>query len=119
MKTKRALDIFKDAYILLILFIVILLGFMAFRALLYPDTGGTRTLTLRVYDIPRDFRDSLSVGDVVFDSITKRRLGEISELEVLDDGGRVEFIIRVEASALPRGALRTKKLWFRWEELYD
>ena len=110
-------SIFTDAYILLIIFSVILLGFVALRSLLYPEGRMTEELVIRARGVPTEYRSALNTGDLLFDSITKRQIGRITEIKRIYAGNRVEFIITVDACRMPKGALRSREIWFEWEAL--
>ena len=115
MKKEKLRWIFTDAYILLVIFAVIIFAVLAVRSLLYPakDEGGV--MKIRTAEIDIRHKDALRMHDVIYDTVTKREIGRISGLyrEIRPDA--VVFYITVDAKSYPRGNMRTSNLWFEWE----
>ena len=113
-KSKRLLSNLVD-FAFVITLISLVVGTLFFvKMLLYPEQNEGGGLTLRSETMPGGYREDLHVGDTVFDTLTKRRVGEISELQVIEHpDGKIHFLITLDAEFSPRGkSLRTAELWF-------
>jgi hypothetical protein len=65
--------------------------------------------------MPIEFRDVLQNNEEVYDTLTKRKVGEIREIKSENEGDKVSFIITIDADFTPRSeSLRTKSLWFKY-----
>ena len=112
-------SIFTDAYILLLIISVILGGVRLLSMLLYPEEDKSGTVYIRADNIDTRYGGSLSAGDVLYDSLTKRRVGKISYIYTDYHDGAADIFIKIEAERTPRGPLRCHKLWFEWERVNE
>ena len=110
-------SIFTDAYILLILFSLLLSGTGFIKGILYPEEIKSGIIFIRAYNIDTRHMGKLRVGDTLYDSITKRCVGEITELYSEYNGGGADIFMKLDAERAPRGPLRCHKLWFEWERI--
>ena len=99
----------------LVFFAVCYAGFAASK-LLYQDNKRTGEMTLITEAIPSLYEESITENDVVYDPITKRKVGKIDECQsIAEENNKIRFIIKISAENTPRtDSLRTKKLWFRY-----
>lgn len=112
--SKRLLSNLID-FVFAITLISLLIGTLLFvKTLLYPETSDGGELTLRTELMPSEHREDLRVGDTVFDTLTKRRVGEITDLQVIEaQDNKIYFLLTLDAEFSPRGkSLRTVELWF-------
>lgn len=94
-----------------------LFAFFITKTILYPEEKEAGELTVQTERMPKEYLFELSIGDSVFDTLTKRRVGEITAAESYEENGEIYFILTLEADFKPRsGALRTDKLWFYFKE---
>lgn len=112
-KSKRLFAIFIDFAFIILLFGIVIGLVLVSKSILYPEKDVPKALSLRTEFMPSQYRTSLSLGDEVFDTLTKRKLGRISDVEIMESGDDICFYITVDAEFTPRSrALRTKNLWF-------
>ena len=105
---------------LILLSLYLLIGFSVYgvNRLLYTERFTEQELTIVTEALDIAYKDYLSTGDQIFDTLTKRCIGEISELDIIDTGTGIRFKISLTAKFMPRGeALRTANLWFRYTKL--
>ena len=113
LKSKQLLSIFVDFLFIVVIVSIVFGIFFTVKAVLYPKENGSGKITVRTELMPTEFENSLSVGDSVFDTLTKRRVGEIAALEKLQREDKIFFLLTINASFIPRSkALRTENLWF-------
>jgi len=112
-KSKPLLSKFID-FIFIVLFITVtILTVSVTKAILYPEEKTIGELKIRSELMPREYKDSLAPGDVLFDTVTKRRVGEISRVEIREADGKICFYLTLNARFKPRSkALRSNELWF-------
>lgn len=106
-----ALDLLIGAALLFMLIAAV----VGIRALLYRDEL-THKAEMHIVTEPLsdESRALLHVGDTVYDTLTKRRVGAISRLIVQDNGS---VAITIAAERTPRGSsLRTALVWFEYTE---
>ena len=112
-KIKYLLSKFVDFGFIVILSLVIIGSFLISKALLYPDKNTGGEIRIRTELMPAEYSSELCVGDAVFDTLTKRRIGEITELEIIERENKIYFFLTLDADFIPRSkALRTPRLWF-------
>lgn len=112
-KNKLLFAIFID-FIFITLFFSILGGAIFIgRKILFPEDTAPSTLAVRTEFMPLEYIRDVSVGDDVFDTLTKRKLGSITNISSEEANGLVRFHITIDSKFTPRGkSLRTRKLWF-------
>ena len=112
-KSKLLLSIFIDFLFLLLLISICIGAFFALRALFSVDKKVSGEIKIRSELMPREHSLDISVGDAVYDPLTKRRVGSVSDIEIRECGDNVYFLLTLDASIMPRGSsLRTEELWF-------
>ena len=117
-KSKLLLSIFVDFVILVFLFSVICGSIFIAKLILYPEQKAGGEMNIMTERMPSGFLNSISVGDAVFDTLTKRRVGEVTAIEAVESENEVYFLITLNAAFRPRSkALRTNKLWFYFKEV--
>lgn len=83
--------------------------------MLYPEGKSDSILVIRTEKMPIEFRDTLQKNEAVYDTLTKRKVGEIMEIRSEDEGGKITFIITIDAKFIPKSeSLRTKTIWFKY-----
>ena len=113
--SKQLLSIFIDFIILTILFSLTFLSVFIFTNILYPEDKNNSTIVIKTERMPIEFRDVLQNNEEVYDTLTKRKVGEIREIKSENEGDKVSFIITIDADFTPRSeSLRTKSLWFKY-----
>ena len=116
-KSKLLLSIFVDFVIIVFLFSVICGSIFIAKLILYPEQKVGGELNIMTERMPSGYINSISVGDTVFDTLTKRRVGEVTALKAVESENEVYFLITLNAAFHPRSkALRTNKLWFYFKE---
>ena len=112
-KSKVMLSIFIDFVFIIILISVIATAFFSVKFLLYPEQSCEGELKIRTEVMPKEYEHLISVGDSLFDTLTKRRVGEVTSLYTVEKDEEIYFILTVDAKFTPRSkALRTGELWF-------
>ena len=110
-------DTWLDFYILLLIFSLIAGGIAAGYNLLFGREEYIGRLTLDTEALPSVYRSYIEVGDIVYDTRTKRRIGEITRVDERWQGGEIALTLEIDAVRLPSGAaLRTKRLWFKYKD---
>ena len=106
-----------DGGVLLLAALLALLGRYAARKVLYTDRCEAYSMAVITEELG-SHAGLLRYGEDVYDNITKRKVGKITDARILD-GGRVRLVLDVYAK--PRGAsLRTRAVWFYYtEEIND
>ena len=105
---------------LIIAAIYFLIAFSAFACckLLYTERSDPKDITFISEVVSEDYKDLISVGDEIYDTITKRSIGQIEKLDILDTGAGIRFKFTVFATRAPKGeGLRTASLWLRCARL--
>ena len=117
-KSKRLLSNIIDFTIAAALFSLIIGAVFFIKALLYPGASEGGEMRIRTEIMPSEHRGSLHVGDTVFDTLTKRRVGEITDMRVIEcEDGKIYFLLALDSVTAPRGkSLRTAELWFYFAE---
>lgn len=96
--------------ITIIAFILIAVSFAKF--ILFSDFEAGGALTLITENVNNALLCDIAVGDDIFDTLTKRRIGKIDAIDIVEEGDDIHLVIRTEAKYFPRGnAVRTAKVW--------
>jgi hypothetical protein len=104
-----------DGGVLLLAALLFLSAWIFTYKILYTDNCRPHSITVVTERLPDRHAALISVGDAVYDNITKREIGKITYAEVLGDG-RMKLVI--DARAKPRSAsLRTSDVWFTYSEV--
>ena len=108
-----------DFCIFSLLFFVTAFGLRAAVAVLFRDEIISEEITVVSKPIPEEFARYISVGDDLYDTVTKRFVGRITELAFLDGGdGRYTVKIKLFCKSLPRGgAVRSPELYLEIDEV--
>lgn len=116
-KSKYLFSILIDFILILVLIFVISTCFLIASKILFPEQSEPCELKIRSEVMPREYQWELSEGDVVYDTLTKRRVGNIKSVQSLNRDGGIYFYITIDAAFKPRSkSLRTNKLWFYFAE---
>ena len=106
----------QDFFIISLLFFTISLSAFGVYRLLFTEYPEDVRLTVITEEMDAGYKSLLNVGDTIYDTLTKRALGRVDELEILSTGNSIRFRIGFAARHTPKGnALRTSRLWFRYE----
>ena len=109
-----------DFFIILLLYLSVSLSIFFASVLLYGRPQTEAHLSVITEELDTIYRDYVRLGDSVYDTLTKRCLGEISDLEVIDTGSGIRFKFSSEVRCMPKGkALRTPTLRFDYSILCD
>lgn len=102
-----------DVFILSIAILTICLFVFIGKRMLFREEGGTRKLIIISEAIPMELEQRLAVGDVLYDTLTKRKVGTVTSLKTVYRDDCVRFVIKTDAAFTPSSdALRTRELWF-------
>ena len=113
MKSKRLLSIFLDFIFMLIIILITLTIIFFMEKILYPEESYTGEIKIRTELMPSELEAEIYEGQALYDTLTKRKIGTVSNFEVKRDGDKIYFLITAELTAMPRGkSLRTRDLWF-------
>ena len=112
-KSKVLFAIFVD-FLFILIFVCVVSGTVyVLKYVLYPEEDAPKSLLIRTEYMPNGYRYALSVGDEVYDTLTKRKVGQITDAEITEMNGEICFYITIDARFTPRSrALRTRDLWF-------
>lgn len=104
-----------DFLILCVLFFALSYFFFASFRLLYRDSEAGGQISVTTEAVPSFYENCLHNGDVIYDPITKRKIGIIDEFQMLNEGDKIRFIIKISAEHMPRAdSMRTKNFWFKY-----
>ena len=116
-KCNLLLSILVDFLFVLVGISIIALSVFVLKLMLYPQSSFEGEMRIRTEYMPMEYRDELTVGSVLFDTLTKRRVGDITEVKIEESNGKIRFFITVNSSFKPRSkALRSDRLWFYFAE---
>ena len=102
-----------DAFVLSVAILAIVLFVFIAKRILFREGGGTRELVIVSEALPMELEGELAVGDVLYDTLTKRKVGTIKSLKPVYCDECVRFVIKTDAAFTPSSdALRTSELWF-------
>ena len=111
---------FLDFLILLAIFISISSAVFLSSNILFGIRTTSRCITVESELMPYIHLGKLSEGDTVYDTVSKRSLGSVSELSVIEKDGGFCYRFTLEGTAYPKGrALRTKRIWFYFKEVKE
>ncbi len=114
-KSKYLFSIFIDFLIMTIIAAAISICIFAAAYFLFPNSRKNENLVLKTELMPKSLAYSISEGDAVFDTITKRKIGNVEKLERFEKDDEIYFIISLKTNAPPKSdALRTKDVWFKF-----
>ena len=103
-------------FLLLTLMFLFLSSLVFFSAkILFPDS--LQPTELRVVTVPLDslYQGRLASGDILFDPITKAKIGSIKSVAEQACEGGFYATLTISAERMPRGnAMRTKDIWFEF-----
>ena len=112
---KFKFTILLDFMILSAMLAAVCSGIFIIKNILFDSPSSNESIRILTEDIPSEYATLAKAGAPLYDPITKRCIGSISEVYPIYNGNRVKFIIEAEVSAMPRGdSLRTRELWFRF-----
>ena len=113
LKSKVILSIFVDFVIMVVIALVVFGSIFVVKNVLYPEKSAVSDIKIQTERMPKKFKDSLAIGDTVFDTLTKRRVGQIKDIYLFESESDVYFVLTLDAAFYPLSkALRTEKLWF-------
>ncbi|MBR2650389.1 MAG: hypothetical protein IKD45_01895 [Clostridia bacterium] len=85
--------------------------------LLYPEATAEKYTVIETERMPICHSGSIACGEAVYDTVTKRRIGTVTDIREYIDGDRMYYRLTVRTSASPRSnALRTRDVWFYFKE---
>ena len=102
-----------DGGTLLLAALLFILGRWSIPKLLYTEKCEEYSLSVTTEPLG-EHASLIKAGDAVYDNITKRKIGSVTDAKILPDG-RVHLLLYVHAR--PRGgSLRTAAVWFLYSE---
>ena len=111
------MSIFVDFTFIVIAIALICGALLIAKSVLYPQQSFSGDLKIRTEYMPLEYKHELRAGDIVFDTLTKRKIGVIKNVEVDEGDEDVRFFITLDATFKPRSkSLRTQNLWFYFAE---
>jgi len=114
---KYKFSILFDFIILSVIFAIFAFSIFFIRNILFDSTTSARTVIFKTEVIPVEKALPPNEGDILYDPITKRKVGRVKEAYATEYNGGISFIITADITAQPRtDALRTVGLWFRFYE---
>ncbi len=114
--SKQLLSIFIDFIFLISFALCLCLIFLFGKYVLYRDFDKGGELYILTESTNKEYINDLSVGDTLFDTLTKRKIGTADHVKAISSEESVQFIISVKANYTPKSkALRTERLWFKYE----
>lgn len=115
---KQLLSIFNDFIILMLVFSLIICAIYFAKSILFADFESGGELTIISERVPKSLSQYIFIGDEIFDTLTKRRIGSVESLEILEEGDFVRFVILTHAKYFPRGdSVRTADVWLKCESV--
>ena len=114
--SERTFWVAVDFFILISIVALLCICYFGIRLLLYPGSSYIGELQLITQPLEDSFAQLLCVGDTVYDTLTKRRVGEVTAITEMNRGdGSMQLTLAIDAERMPRGrALRTRYLWFEY-----
>lgn len=108
-----------DVAIIAIAIAAALLAVTLFGAMLYKneDISGEMTAVSELLD--KKYYGSVTIGDAMFDNVSKRCIGTVNRLtEEWYDGGNFRYILTLGIKSAPRGgAMRNASVWFEYTDI--
>ena len=118
MKSKLIFPYITDFVILTVAISLIFYSIFFMRSILYTSAYNEREITVITEPLPKELKESIRIGDAIYDNLTKERLGTVDSISIISDEESVRYEISFITSSEPRGdSLRTKDVWFRFYEV--
>lgn len=110
-----------DFLILSILFFAVFGFIFGFWSVLYKNEAGEGTIFIVCKPCDSAFLESVHIGDVLYDHITKRRIGHISDIEARKAGYNLSGLTLtvVAERKVVGGAVRTANLLLEVEKITE
>ena len=119
-KNKKISGQFIDFIIFLLLLSALACGIFFGKAVLYGKAAEGRALRIETESLPDIHSGKLAEGDSVYDTLSKKKRGEIRDLSEHRRLDKIYYRFTLDSSAEPRGkALRTERLWFYFKEISE
>ena len=83
------------------------------KALLYPNDTSAHSTVIVTEPMPLCHAGAIREGDSLFDPISKRKVGTVSQILEFNNGRQVYYRLTFLCSVTPKStSLRTANLWF-------
>ena len=110
---KDLLSILIDFLFLIAIFGTIALGILFSKNVLFAKDKQLGSFTFITEELPLSMKDDIQIGDSLYDTLTKRKIGRIENLTLIESENSVQFILSTSEAICPRGSsLRTRDVWF-------
>lgn len=108
-----------DFFIFLTLFSLAAFAFGFMKSIMYGKEEYLGELSISTLPLSAEYSELVSKEDVMFDAITKRRVGSVKEVEVVRlTDSTVYLKLTLDAQRLPvKNALRSEKIYLEIDEV--
>ncbi len=108
-----------DFFIFLVLFSLAAFAFGFMKNIMYGKEEYLGELSVSTLPMSSEYSELVSEGDVMFDAITKRKVGSVKEIEMVRLTDKtVCFKLTLDAQRLPsKNALRSEKIYLEIDEV--
>jgi len=108
-----------DFFIFLTLSSLAALAFGFVKAVMYKDEQFSGELTVTTMPLSSEFSHLIEEGDLLYDAITKRKVGTVKKIELIDSKeDSICFKLTLDALRIPRGkALRSPEIYLEISEV--
>lgn len=100
---------------MLIIAAIVTISIFLIKFVLFEEKTDTKIYTVSTEILNKKFHSELNQNDILYDPITKRRIGTIDSLKGFECDEGTKFIITFTSPITPKSKyLRTKNLWFEF-----
>jgi len=105
-----------DVTIIAVALATVLLAVTIFGALLYKNEDLSGEMTAVSEPLDKKYYGSISVGDAMFDNVSKRCIGTVNTIDVeWCEKAEFRYILTLSIKSAPRGtAMRNASVWFEY-----
>ncbi len=101
--------------VLIIFFALVSGAFVLAKCILFTSFESGGQMFIITEEVDKSMIDGISENDAIFDTVTKRKIGTVQMLKILEEKDKIRFLISTDAKYFPRSkSLRTKNLWFEY-----
>ncbi len=101
--------------ILLSIISFIFTGIFFIKKILFSDLSSGSEFYVLTESLDKSFSDELKENDIIYDTLTKRKVGTAESVQILYADEQIQILMFVNADFIPKSnALRTKNLWFKY-----
>ncbi len=115
---KYKFSILFDFIILLIIFTIFAFSIFFVKNVLFNSLSSSQAVVFKTEPIPISDIAPPDANDILYDPVTKRKIGKVTSARPVECDGSICFLITADITTRPRTkSLRTAKIWFRFSEL--